>query len=55
MAAQAMQSMLFGISPLEVRTYFITGAVLIALIAAATLLPAKRAASMEPKRARRSE
>jgi ABC-type lipoprotein release transport system permease subunit len=47
--------MLFGLPPLDARTYFITGAVLIALIAAATPLPAKRAASIEPIRARRSE
>jgi hypothetical protein len=50
-AAQTIRSMLFGI--LDARTYFITGAVLIALTTAATLLPAKRAVSMEPKRARR--
>jgi ABC-type lipoprotein release transport system permease subunit len=49
-----MQSMLFGL-PLDARTCCITGAVLVALIDAATLLPAKRAASIEPMSARRSE
>jgi predicted permease len=54
-ASQAMRNMLFGITALNVPTYFIVGAVLIGAVAAATLLPARRAANIEPMRALRSE
>ena len=54
-ASQAMRNMLFGITALDVPTYFIVGAVLIGAVAAATLLPARRAANIEPMRALRSE
>jgi ABC-type antimicrobial peptide transport system permease subunit len=47
--------MLFGITSFDIPTYLITGAVLVAVVIAATLLPAKRAASVEPMRAMRSE
>ena len=54
-ASQAMRNMLFGITAFDVPTYFIVGAVLIGAVAAATLLPARRAANIEPMRALRSE
>ena len=54
-ASQALRSMLFGITSFDLPTYLITGTVLIAVVAAATLFPAKRAASIEPSRALRSE
>jgi ABC-type lipoprotein release transport system permease subunit len=47
--------MLFGITAFDVPTYFIVGAVLIGAVAAATLLPARRAANIEPMRSLRSE
>lgn len=54
-ASQAMRNMLFGITGFDVPTYFIVGAVLIGAVAAATLLPARRAANIEPMRSLRSE
>jgi predicted permease len=54
-ASQAMRNMLFGITAFDVPTYFIVGAVLIGAVAAATLLPARRAANIEPMRSLRSE
>ena len=54
-ASQALRSMLFGVTSLDFPTYLITGAVLIAAISGATMFPAKRAASIEPVRALRSE
>jgi putative ABC transport system permease protein len=54
-ASQAMRNMLFGITAFDVPTYFIVGAVLIGAVAAATLLPARRAGNIEPMRALRSE
>jgi predicted permease len=53
--AQAMRSMLYGVAALDAPTYFIVGAVLIGAVLLATLLPARRAASIEPMRALRSE
>jgi predicted permease len=54
-ASHALRNMLFGITSFDIPTYLITGAVLVAVVIAATLLPAKRAASVEPMRAMRSE
>jgi predicted permease len=54
-ASRAMQSMLFGVTPFDVPTYLGVCTVLLLLVAAATLLPARRAASIEPMRALRSE
>ncbi len=54
-ASRAMQSMLFGITSFDFPTYIITGAVLAVVVAAATLPPARRAASIDPMRALRSE
>ena len=54
-ASQAMRKMLFGITAFDVPTYFIVGAVLIGAVAAATLLPARRAANIEPMRSLRSD
>jgi macrolide transport system ATP-binding/permease protein len=55
MASQALRSMLFGITSFDFPTYLVAGGVLIAAVGAATLFPAKRAASIEPIRALRSE
>lgn len=54
-ASRALSSMLFGISRLDVPTYFMVGAVLLIAVVLATLVPARRAASIEPARALRSE
>jgi putative ABC transport system permease protein len=54
-ASRAIQSMLFGVTAFDTPTYCIAGAVLISAVATATLLPAKRAAGIEPMRALRSE
>jgi len=54
-ASRAMRNMLLGITVFDVPTYFIVGAVLIGAVAAATLLPARRAANIEPMRLLRSE
>lgn len=54
-AAQAMRSMLFGVTPFDVPTYIGVRGALVGVVAAATLLPARRAASIEPMRALRSE
>jgi ABC-type antimicrobial peptide transport system permease subunit len=54
-ASQLLRSMLFEIKSLDLPTYIITGAVLLAVVAAATLLPARRAASIDPICALRTE
>jgi ABC-type antimicrobial peptide transport system permease subunit len=54
-AALAMRPLLFGVTPYDVPTYIGVCAVLLGVAAAATLLPARRAASIEPMRALRSE
>jgi putative ABC transport system permease protein len=54
-ASRAMESMLFGVTPLDAPTYFAVCAVLLGVVAAATVLPARHAAGIEPVRALRSE
>ncbi len=54
-ASQALRGLLFGIAPYDLPSYLVTGAALVAVIAAATLVPAKRAASIEPIHSLRSE
>jgi len=47
--------MLLGITRLDVLTYFMVGVVLLIAVLLATLVPARRAASIEPVRALRME
>jgi len=54
-AAQLISSLLFGVSPLDPLTYVATVAVLGAVTLAATLVPARRAASIDPLTALKSE
>jgi putative ABC transport system permease protein len=51
----AMKSQLFGIRPLDPITFLTATALLVAVVAAATLLPARRAARTDPMRALRAE
>jgi predicted permease len=52
---QLMKSLLFGISPLDPLTYIAVPIMLAASAAIASYLPARRAASIDPMRALRSE
>jgi predicted permease len=54
-ASRALGSMLFGITRLDVPTYFMVGVVLLIAVVLATIVPARRAASIEPVRALRTE
>jgi len=54
-AARLLSGLLFGISPADVTTLVTVGAALAAVAAAATLLPARRAARLDPSRALRIE
>jgi predicted permease len=54
-ASQALRSMLFGVTALDAPTYVIVGAVLIVMVLVATIVPARRAAGIDPIRALRSE
>jgi len=54
-ASQALRSMLFGITAFDAPTYFVVGAVLFVMVLIATLMPARRAAGIDPMRALRSE
>jgi putative ABC transport system permease protein len=54
-ASRATTAMLFGVTPFDVPTYLFVCAVLLGTVLAATLLPARRAAGIEPMRALRSE
>ena len=47
--------MLLGITRLDVLTYFMVGVVLLIAVVLATIVPARRAASIEPVRALRME
>ena len=53
--SQAIKSRLFGITAFDAPTYFIAGAVLAGVAAGASLFPARRATSIEPMQALRSE
>jgi ABC-type antimicrobial peptide transport system permease subunit len=54
-ASRALRHMLFGITFFDAPTYIAVTALLIAAVAAASLLPARRAAAMDPMRALRIE
>ena len=54
-AARLEQSMLFGVKPLDALSLAGAVAVLLAAVAAAAWLPARRAASVEPMQALRTE
>jgi putative ABC transport system permease protein len=54
-ASLALRKMLFGINAFDGLTYFMVGALLIVIVFGATLMPAKRAASIDPMRTLRSE
>jgi ABC-type antimicrobial peptide transport system permease subunit len=52
---QSMKSLLFGISPLDPLTYAMVPFILASSAAIASYLPARRAASVDPVEALRSE
>ena len=54
-ASRFLQSMLFGVTSLDVPTYLIVSVLLIGVVVTASLLPASRAASIDPMHALRSE
>ena len=54
-ASQGMAALLFGISAFDPLTYCGVAAILLCIAAAACLLPARRAASIDPMQALRSE
>jgi ABC-type antimicrobial peptide transport system permease subunit len=45
---RAARALLFGVSPFDAGTYVVLGAVLLAVTAAATYIPARRAAMIDP-------
>jgi putative ABC transport system permease protein len=53
--SRAIRSLLFGITSFDAPTYLIVAALLLGVVAGATLLPAIRAASINPARSLRSE
>jgi ABC-type antimicrobial peptide transport system permease subunit len=50
-----MRTLLFGVSPTDVETFLSVGTILIVIALAACLIPALRAASIDPIRALRAE
>lgn len=50
-----LQSMLFGVSPFDVASFCIAGALLLFTVLVSGLVPARRAATIEPMRALRNE
>lgn len=54
-AARLLQSLLFGISPIDLRTFLAVGALFLAICAMACFVPARRAASVDPMLALRDE
>ena len=54
-ATRGIQSLLFGVAPLDVPTFVAVGRVLAAVAAAASSLPARRAARIDPVIAMRAE
>jgi ABC-type antimicrobial peptide transport system permease subunit len=53
-AAQALSSVLLGVTPLDPISYVVAGAVLLTVAALAAIVPARRAASVDPLVALRS-
>ena len=54
-AEQSLKSFLYGVSPMDATTYVAVAFVLLAVGSLAALIPARRAASIEPTQALRSE
>jgi predicted permease len=54
-ASQFLRSFLFGVTSLDTPTYLLVSVLLIGVVIAASLLPARRAASIDPMLALRSE
>jgi len=52
---RAMQSILFGVQPLDLTAFLAVAAVLLAAAILACFLPARRAASVSPMRVLRTE
>jgi len=52
---QSLRSFLFEVSPLDAPTYFAVAVILLAVGTSAALIPARRAASIEPTQALRAE
>jgi ABC-type antimicrobial peptide transport system permease subunit len=55
LATRALQSLLFGVSHLDALTYAGVTAILLAIAAAACVVPARQAASVDPAQALRAE
>jgi putative ABC transport system permease protein len=53
--APALRSLLYGVRPVDPPTFAVTIAVLFAIAAAATYLPARRATAVDPVNALRAE
>jgi putative ABC transport system permease protein len=45
---EAMQSLLFGVSPNDPPTFAIVGVLMLVVVAAATYIPARRATKVDP-------
>jgi ABC-type antimicrobial peptide transport system permease subunit len=54
-AGRSLQSLLFGVPPLDLATYAISGIAIITIGGIAALMPALRAARIDPVRALRTE
>jgi putative ABC transport system permease protein len=54
LAAQALSSVLLGVTPFDPISYLVAGAVLLTVAALAAVVPARRAASVDPLIALRS-
>ena len=55
MITQLMSALLFGVSPTDVTTFAIGAALLLGLALLASYLPARRASSVDPMTALRTE
>ena len=53
--ARLLESMLFGVTVRDVGTYVLTGVILVVVAAAASFIPARRAAGVDPMEALRGE
>ena len=54
-AVQSLKSFLYGVSPMDIPTYLAVAIMLLAVGSLAALIPARRAASIEPTQALRAE